>query len=157
MDNGPPFGTTGLSVGWVKPGLRLAPIEPGRSGQMPPASLWQPSTRCGVVYLGAALTGEPVGLPSGAWLARCMASDLGVIDRRSGDFLPHAAARPGRRVGQERNEETVSHVSGQAKDTSSLALPPLAAGAPAQAVWQSGGGRATTAGQERGGGAWRIA
>jgi putative transposase len=83
-------------------------------GQVPPASLWRPSARRhpgrleepwytpdhqvqrvrqsgelkwqgGVVYLGGALAGEPIGLlelPSGDWLARFMAIDLGVIDRR---------------------------------------------------------------------------
>lgn len=198
MDNGAPFGSTGpagltkLSVGWVKLGIRLALIEPGRPGQngrhermhgtlkqetaagpaaspaaqqarfdafrqdynevrphealgqVPPASLWQPSTRRhpgrveepwytpdhqvrrvrqsgelswqgGVVYLGAALAGELVGLielPSGDWLARFMTIDLGVIDRRSGGFLPYAAARPGRSVGQEQNKKTVRDVSG---------------------------------------------
>ena len=68
-----------------------------------------------MVYLGAALAGEPVGLielPTGDWLVRFMAIDLGVIDRRRGDFLPYAAARPGRRIGQEQNKETVRDVSG---------------------------------------------
>ena len=67
------------------------------------------------VYVGSALGGEPVGLlglPSGDWLVRFMSVDLGVLDRRGKAFLPYAAARPGRRVGQEQNGEIVSDAPG---------------------------------------------
>jgi transposase InsO family protein len=71
--------------------------------------------RGGWLFISEALTGEPIGLvelPSGGWLARFLDIDLGVVDRRGESFLPFAAARPGRREGQEQNKETVTHVSG---------------------------------------------
>jgi len=71
--------------------------------------------RGGGLYISEVLSGEPIGLvelANGGWLARFLGIELGVVDRRGEQFLPFAAARPGRRERQEQNKETVSHVSG---------------------------------------------
>jgi len=68
----------------------------------------------GHVFIGSVLAGEPIGLlelPSGPWLARFLDVDLGVVGR-DGSFLPYAAARPGRSVGEEQNGDTVRAVPG---------------------------------------------
>ena len=69
------------------------------------------------LFLAEALVGEPVGIAeteTGHWLVRFADIPIAVIDRQANKLTPIAAARPGRRNGnRKQNRKTVSDVSGR--------------------------------------------
>jgi transposase InsO family protein len=67
-----------------------------------------------LIYIGEALTGEPVGIAesdAGDWLVRFADVPLGIIDRKTRKLRRYTAARPGGGVA-EQTQKTVSDVSG---------------------------------------------
>ena len=68
-----------------------------------------------LIFVSETLVGEPVGIAeteSGDWIVRFFDHDLGMIDRRTRKLRPFTSPRPGIGRRRERNQKSVTDVSG---------------------------------------------